>query len=143
MSEVQFWLKQYAEDKTLEYSVSSGSEELKYGSDDSVAMFIVWSDEDPESANALVLAKELGIPAFDFTNGLAVLVASDTAKQVKAPEIPEQEEIRIEEEDVTQVTPKEKVLFEDDPDPLYDAIDYIAKTIAEAVAREIKKALAK
>jgi hypothetical protein len=146
MSEVQFWLKQYAEDKNLDYSISSGSEELKYGSDDSVAMFIVWSDEDPESANALVLAKEKGIPAFDFTNGLAVLVASDTAKQVKAPEIPEQEELSVKddkEEDVTQITSKKEIIFEEDSDPLYDAIDYIAKTIAEAVAKEIKKALAK
>jgi hypothetical protein len=144
MSEVQFWLKQYAEDKALEYSISSGSEELKLGENETVAMFIVWSDEDPESANALVLAKEKGITAFDFTNGLAVLVASDNAKQVKTPEIPEQEELNVEDEEgVTQVTLKETEISEESSDPLYDAIDYIAKTIAEAVARELKQVLRK
>jgi hypothetical protein len=146
MSEVQFWLKQYAEDKTLEYSVSSGSEDLKLGANETVAMFIVWSDEDPESANALVMAKELGISAFDFTNGLSVLVASEGATTVKTPEIPEQEELPVEDiEDVTQVTLEDEEDLDDfvAVDPLYSAIDYIAKVFAEAIARELKQVLKK
>jgi hypothetical protein len=144
MSEGQFWLKQYAEDKGLEYTISSGSEDLKFGANEKTAMFILWGDEDPESANALVVAKELGMPAFDFTNGLSVLVASDTAKQVKAPEIPVQEEIPTE-ENVTQDTPEEEeeIWEVEDDDPLYEAIHVMAKIFAKAVAEELVKVLKK
>jgi hypothetical protein len=147
MSEGQFWLKSYAEDKKIQYTISSGSEELGVKSESSSAFFLFWSDEDPEASNALVLAKDLNIPAFDFTNGLASLLAVEGATVSKAPEIPEQELVQEpaqEVRNVTHVTVEDVEDFENEgTDPLYSAIDYIAKVFAQAIARELKQVLNK
>jgi hypothetical protein len=146
MSEGQFWLKSYAEDKDVQYTVSSGSEDLGVKPNSSSAFFLFWSDEDPEASNALVMAKDLKTPAFDFTNGLVALLAVDGATVSKAPEIPEQELVQEPEQETSDGTLddlEEIEESEEDSDPLYSAIDYIAKVFAEAIARELKQVLNK
>jgi hypothetical protein len=135
LSEGQAWLKTYLTDKEITY----GSESLlEITPETKTAMFILWDDEDPESANCLAIAKERNIPAFDLTDGLVAITPTDGLVVVEAPTIPEKERLS---EDVPEVIDED----EDDEyeDPLYEAIHIIAGIFAEAIATELQKVLKK
>lgn len=133
LSEGQNWLKSYLIDKEIEHeseSVLEVTPELK------TAMFILWDDEDSESANCLAMAKEHGILAFDLTDGLVAITPTDGLVVAEAPQMPEKEQIS---EDTSES------LEEDEDgeyeDPLYEAIHIVAGIFAEAIAKELQKVL--
>lgn len=135
LSEGQNWLKSYLIDKEITHDsepVLEEKPELK------TAMFILWDDEDAESANYLAMAKEYSVPAFDLTDGLVAITPTDGLVVAEAPQMPEKEQIS---EDTSE-------LLEDDEDseyedPLYEAIRVVANIFAEAIAEELKKVLKK
>lgn len=135
LSEGQAWLKTYLTDKEITY----GSESLlEITPEFKTAMFILWDDEDPESANCLAIAKERNIPAFDLTDGLAAITPTDGLVVSEAPQIPEKEQVL--EEVVEALEDEEDGEYED---PLYEAIHIIAGIFAEAIATELQKVLKK
>lgn len=134
LSEGQAWLKTYLTDKEIAY----GSESLlEITPEVKTAMFILWDDEDPESANCLAIAKERNIPAFDLTDGLVAITPTDNLVVVEAPHIPEKEQIS---EEVLETPEEDEDEYED---PLYEAIHIIAGIFAEAIATELQKVLKK
>ena len=136
LSEGQVWLKQYLDDKEIAFEVELSDPKV---TEENSAMFILWDDDDPESLSSLAIAKEGSIPAFDLTDGLNALVPQASIKAVKAPAIPEQEQMTEEEVDADE--------DEEDPeefeDPLYEAVRIIADIFAEAIGKELKRALKK
>ena len=136
LSEGQVWLKQYLSDKEIGFTTTLADPEV---TEENSAMFILWDDDDPESLSSLAIAKENDIPAFDLTDGLNALVPQASIKAVKAPAIPEQEQMTEEEveADEDDEDPEE---FED---PLYEAVRIIADIFAEAIGKELKRALKK
>jgi len=136
LSEGQVWLKQYLTDKEIEFAVELSNPENIQGNS---AMFVLWDDDDPESLSSLAIAKENGIPAFDLTEGLNELIPQDSIKSVKAPVIPEQEQITEEELEADEDS-EDQEEFED---PLYEAVRIIADIFAEAIGKELKRVLKK
>lgn len=113
------------------------------------AVFILWSDEDPDCQNTLALCKEAGIPCFDLTEGLLPLTPSDTLKPIEAPQIPKQETLEYsskeddddeEEEDDEEEDDEDEEEYEE-VDDVYFAIEALSKLIAKEVAKEVVKAL--
>jgi hypothetical protein len=143
LSEGQIWLKQYLEDKEVAYEVTLGGVPELPG--DNAAMFILWDDEDPESANCLASAKEMNIPAFDLTEGLVELNAVDGLAVKEAPVLPAHDNLDDEEED--EYDEEIESLFSDDvivgEALLLAAVNVIANAIAVAVAKELKKVIKK
>lgn len=164
LSEGQVWLKQYLADKEIAHESVRAFPDKATEKD---LMFILWSDEDQESLLGLSKAQELGIKAYDLTNGLVALTPSADIRPMVAPEIPEQEQVSEEEaesiqrglEDVAEgkTSPADYFLVEDDEDDDEDlfesddvdgillkaAVNVIAKAIAVAVAEEFKKLMDK
>lgn len=144
LSEGQVWLKQYLADKDIEHEVILGGA-VEDEARPNTAMFILWDDEDPESANLLAVAKENDFPAFDLTDGLHQLHASDTLKVTPVVELPEHDNLEEDDEEYDEW---------DDDDGLsdevivgeallYAAVNTMAEIFAQAIARELKKALKK
>jgi hypothetical protein len=136
LSEGQIWLKQYLSDKEIAYTVElNDPTEL----DGNTAMFILWEDDDPESLSSLAIAKESSVPAFDLTEGLNALVPQESIQAVTQPVIPIQEQL-LEEDDIDVDEDDAEEEFED---PLYEAIRVVAEIFAEAIGKELKRALKK
>jgi hypothetical protein len=131
------WLKQYLSDKEIKFTVQLENPEV---TETNSAMFILWEDDDPESLSSLAIAKEGGIPAFDLTDGLNALVPQESIKAVPAPVIPVQEQISDEEIESDSDDEDAEEEFED---PLYEAIRVVAEIFAEAIGKELKRALKK
>jgi len=152
LSEGQGWLKAYLADKEIDHE---SVRELETVSGQKTAVFILWSDEDADSLWGLATAKELGVQAFDLTDGLALITPTKDLKFTTEPKIPieeqlsekDSEDLERELKEVPEV--KEKPEAEEDPeegeyeDPLYEAINIIAGIFAEAIAKELQKVLAK
>jgi len=102
--------------------------------------FLLWNDEDVESLNALGVLDEYGIQALDLTNGLATISSAKPIKQVKAPEIPKEEQV-VEPE--PEPTPELDADVEEYEDPLYEAIRTIAGIFAEELAEKLAEVLRK
>jgi hypothetical protein len=137
LSEGQVWLKQYLDDKEIKFTTELSDPKV---TEENSAMFILWDDDDPESLSSLAVAKEGGIPAFDLTDGLNVLVPQSSIKAVQAPVIPEQEQLTEEEVEADSEDEDDPEEFED---PLYEAVRIIADIFAEAIGKELKRALKK
>lgn len=110
--------------------------------------FLLWTDEDEDSSNALAACKKYDIPCFDLTDGLSPIKPADTAVEVKQPVIPKQEanvsDEEIEEEDDDEEFDEEDEEEEDDVEVmegLYVAIQDVCKMIAKAVVEEMRKDL--
>lgn len=136
LSEGQVWLKQYLDDKEIKFTTELTDPKI---AEENSAMFILWDDEDPESANCLAIAKEHKIPAFDLTDGLVSITPTDGLVVVESPKIPEKEQI-------SESNSKELEEDEEDEDgeyedPLYEAIRVVANIFAEAIAEELNKVL--
>ena len=117
----------------------------KYG--DTLDILLLWNDEDSTCRDALAIASEYGITAKDLTNGLLDIVPVDGLKEAPVPVIPKQEEFteaeKVEAEEALE-TEYEDIEDEDEyEDPLYAAIQAVAKIFAEELAKELKKVLRK
>ena len=129
----------YMQEKREESPIRS----IMHASND-IDMFILWDDEDPICRDALAIASEFGVTAFDLTNGLfEIHPASDLQESVK-PDIPVQESVQIDvDEDLDEDLDDDDV----DEEPLelsgaiHNAIKNLAGVIAEQVALEIVKEL--
>lgn len=152
LSEGQGWLKAYLADKEIAHE---SVRELETVSGQKTAVFILWSDEDADSLWGLATAKELGVQAFDLTDGLALITPTADLKFTTEPKIPieeqlsekDSEDLERELKEVPEI--KEEIEAEEDPeegeyeDPLYEAINIIAGMFAEAIAKELQKILTK
>lgn len=140
LSDGQRFAEQYLKEKNFDVRVEVEGTEFELSQEgESLAVFILWDDEDSLSASWLASAKSMGIPAFDLTNGLYELVASPDAKPITKPDIPKAEQLS-EPEPVVDAEEEDEEDDEDGyEDPLYEAIRVIANIFAE----EFKKALGK
>jgi len=155
ISEGQIWAAQYAVDKEISVTayMNEGAkmtglplEVVRQNDADPVRKasqahkdiigFLLWNDEDVECLNALGVLDEYGIEALDLTNGLSTISSAKPIKQVKAPEIPKEEQV-VEPEPEPEVEPEE---YED---PLYEAIRTIAVIFAEELAEKLAEVLRK
>lgn len=110
-------------------------------------VFMLWSDEDMETANIISLVSEAGIPAFDLTDGLTKINASKDIEKVETPTMPavettvakeehpslfeESEEEEGDEEDYEEV--------DDDVFAIAESISAFAKIVAKEVVKEMNK----
>lgn len=155
ISEGQIWAAQYAVDKEISVIayMNEGAkmtglplEAVRHNDTDPVRKasqahkdiigFLLWNDEDVECLNALGVLDEYGIEALDLTNGLATISSAKPIKQVKAPEIPQEEQ-------VVEPEPEPEVESEEYEDPLYEAIRTIAGIFAEELAEKLAEVLRK
>lgn len=155
ISEGQIWAAQYAVDNEISVTayMTQGAkmtglplEATRQNDDDPVRKacqehtdiigFLLWDDEDVESLNALGVLDEYGIQALDLTNGLAVIASANPIKQVKTPEIPQEEQ-------VVEPEPEPAPEEEEYEDPLYEAIRTIAGIFAEELANKLAEVLRK
>ena len=111
-------------------------------------VFMLWSDEDMETANIISLVSEAGMPAFDLTDGLSKINVSKNVKTVEAPSMPEVEATTAKEEHPSLFDEEEEE--ESDDEEEYEEVDDDAFAIAEAissfaslVAKEVVKELKK
>ena len=157
ISEGQIWAAQYAVDKdifVIAYMTQGAKmtglplEATRQNDEDPVRTalqahkdvigFLLWNDEDVDCLNALGVLDEYGIQALDLTNGLATISSAKPIKQVKAPEIPQEEQV-VEPE--PEPAPEPEV--EEYEDPLYEAIRTIAGIFAEELAEKLAEVLRK
>lgn len=118
----------------------------RYGG--SLDILLLWNDEDSICRDALAIASEHGIIAKDLTNGLLDITPVDGLKESVPPSIPKQEELTEAEKDDadTALETFDDTELEDEEeyeDPLYAAIQAVAKIFAEELAKELKKVLRK
>ena len=90
---------------------------VEFLSKENSAVFILWSDEDPDSAAVLALCQEAGITAFDLTNGLLAITPSATLEVIDEPAIPVQENLPQDEPD------DEDDEYEDDEDEYEELLE--------------------
>jgi len=155
ISEGQIWAAQYAVDKEisviaymnegakmtglpLESPRQNDADPVRKAIQEhkDVIGFLLWNDEDVDCLNALGVLDEYGIQALDLTNGLATISSAQPIKQVKAPEIPKEEQ-------VVEPEPELEPEVEEYEDPLYEAIRTIASIFAEELAEKLAEVLRK
>jgi hypothetical protein len=109
-----------------------------------IVAFLLWDDEDSESANLLADLK--GIQCFDLTDGLNKIVPSDGSRIVE-PIIPEQERVSVKKEELNAEEEEEEGEEEEFADPedeeedfddevmenLYYGVQAIAQIFAQAL----------
>jgi hypothetical protein len=121
--------------------------------------FIIWNDEDSVCHDALAVLSRYGHKALDLTNGLVEIKAVGELQEQVKPELPKAEVFtpaevaEIAAEDLKQIVLENideaefEVELEDGEeeyeDPLYEAINIVAKVFAEAIAKELVKVLGK
>lgn len=115
-------------------------------------VFILWSDEDPDCADALSVCKTYGIPSYDLCDGLAKITPADDIKRStvpdmpaseastdKAEEEPEEEEDFEEDEDDEVEEDGEEETYDDKIDDIYAGIDALIDLIADRVVKKMKE----
>lgn len=162
-SDGQVWLAQYAEEKGKPISavITDGANMVGIPSyveravaEDPVTTIldfgdvqealVLWSDEDTVCLNVLEACSKLGIAARNLTDGLLELVPADGITRVEKAEVPAMEQLPVEEVDLEEESDEELEEAEGEyEDPLYEAINVVAQIFAEAIAKELKKALKK
>lgn len=163
VSEGQVWLAQYAEEKSkpisaviteganmigipayIERATAEDPVETVLNFGDVKEALVLWSDEDTVCLNTLEACSKLGIAVRNLTDGLLELVPADGITRVEKAEVPAVEQLPVEPVDLEE-EPEEEVYEpeEEYEDPLYEAINVVAKIFAEAIAAELKKVLRK
>jgi len=113
--------------------------------------FILWSDDDPESAECLSYCKKYGVRAMDLRNGLADIEPAPSLEPQERPAIPEEETVP----EIAPETPSDEVLddssddedYIDDEDTpgvdiseaIYSGMYAFAEMIADIVVERLKK----
>lgn len=112
-------------------------------------VFMLWSDEDMETANIISLVSESGLPAYDLTDGLTKIQASANIQRTESPVMPEVEATTAkeehpslfeeEEEDEEDEDESEYEEVDDDVFSIAESISAFAKIVAKEVVKEMKK----
>jgi hypothetical protein len=131
--------------------ITSASEEFS-----SLEAFVIWNDEDPVCFDAMATLPKYGHPILDLTNGLVEIKPNGNIEApIVKPDVPKAElftpaEVaEIAAEDLKQIVleniDESELELEEEAyeDPLYEAINTVAKIFAEAIAKELAKVLAK
>ena len=109
-----------------------------------IDMFILWDDEDPLCRDALAIASEFDVTAFDLTNGLFEIQPANGLQESVKPDIPIQETVEVVAE-IDMNADLDEDDAEEEPlelgDAIQKAIKNLAGVIAEQVALEIIKEL--
>jgi hypothetical protein len=112
--------------------------------------FILWSDEDAESQQALAIATQLGVQCYDLTDGLHPLNPVTDVKPIVDPVIPEKESLTVvtpeidagyvepADEDDTEEEDEDDEEDFDELDTIYYGIEAIAKVFAKAIVDEME-----
>ena len=114
-------------------------------------VFILWSDEDPDCADALSVCKTYGLASYDLCDGLAKITPADEIKRSSVPVMPESEastdkapeeveeedeEDEIEEEDEEEEEGEE---YDEKIDDIYAAVDAFIDLIVDRLAKKLKE----
>lgn len=114
-------------------------------------VFILWSDEDPDCADALSVCKAYGLASYDLCDGLAKITPADEIKRSSVPVMPESEastdkapeeveeedeEDEIEEEDEEEEEGEE---YDEKIDDIYAAVDAFIDLIVDRLAKKLKE----
>jgi len=113
-------------------------------------VFILWSDDDPDCADALAVCKTYGLASYDLCDGLAKITPADEIKRSSTPVMPESEastdnapeevEEELDEEDVeVEEEEEEEEEYEDAIDDIYAAIDGLINLIVDRLAKKLKE----
>jgi hypothetical protein len=118
-----------------------------------VSAFLLWSDDDQTSLEALSACKKANIPCFDLTNGLTVINAADSipdTQKIKFPDaeiIKERTSVDAEKEEVDEEEDYEEEFDEEDDDSededyenLYAGVEAIARIFARVFLEEMEAA---
>lgn len=134
---------------TVNHSESPIKDAINASKGAGTEVFMLWSDEDMETANIIGYVSEAGIPAFDLTDGLAKIEASKNIQKVETPNMPEVENTTassehpslFEEDEEEEEEPSEDEFEEVDDETftIAESITLLAKVIAREVAKEMKK----
>lgn len=149
-SEGQVWAIQYAEEKGIKHTHIKEVQPME-----NMAFFVLFDENDNDSLVAVEAAVvEIGAPAFDLTNGLALLgdVGKISSPQTTPQELEEEEEetyygnvtIGSPDNGPAVVVDKPAVVgpFMVDEPILHRKIDDIVEELAQAIAHKIKLAIA-
>lgn len=113
-----------------------------------IAAFIVWSDEDTDSAQTLSECKDNGVKAFDLTNGLVGITPADEIEPASDVRIPEAEATQSEVAEESEEDLEEEELEEEDSedldeesyeDVIYSAITAFADMVADIIIERMKE----
>lgn len=113
-------------------------------------VFILWSDEDPDCADALAVCKTYGVASYDLCDGLAKITPADDIKRSTVPDMPSaeadteepEEEEAVEEEyleDEDDEVDEEGDTYDDKIDDIYAGIEALVDLIAERVVQKMKE----
>ena len=115
-------------------------------------VFILWSDEDPDCADALAVCKTYGLASYDLCDGLAKITPADEIKRSaipampesesstdKAPEEVEEEDEEEDEEEEVEAEDEEEEEYDDAVDDIYAAIDGFIDLIVDRLAKKLKE----
>lgn len=106
-----------------------------------ISAFIVWSDEDTESAQTLSECKDGGVKAFDLTNGLIGITPADNIEPIAPVDMPssevsEEEPIEEDEEEEELEELEEEEAYED---VIYSAVAAFAEMVADIIIERMKE----
>ncbi|WP_395652477.1 hypothetical protein [Brevundimonas sp.] len=134
---------------TVSHSKSPVEDALKSAKGSNPVVFMLWSDEDMETANIVKAASDVGFPIFDLTDGLTQVDYSKNIQKVETPDMPKVEATTAkekhpalfeeEEEDEEEAPLDEYEEVDDEVFALAEALSAFAKLIAKAVVEEMKK----
>lgn len=113
---------------------------------ENVVGFLLWDDEDQESADTLALCSKAGIKCFDLTTGLVGINPSEGLEVSVRPSLPIQEvlENSIESTDESEIEEDDEEGEEVEvEETLTDAITFIAQIFAKEIAAEVKRLMDK
>jgi hypothetical protein len=112
-------------------------------------VFILWSDEDPDCADALAVCKTYGLASYDLCDGLAKITPADEIKRSSTPAMPESEastdkaeeevEEDDEEEEVEDDEEEEGEEYDEKIDDIYAAVDAFIDLIVDRLAKKLKE----
>lgn len=119
-------------------------------------VFILWSDDDPDCADALAVCKTYGLASYDLCDGLSKITPADEIKRSSVPVMPaseastektpvkdeedEEDYEEPEDEEVEEVEEEEEEEeYEDAVDDIYVAIDSFINVIVDRLAKKLKE----
>lgn len=131
---------------TVTHSKNPVSDAIKEVADVEAVVFMLWSDEDMETANIIKAVADANVAAFDLTDGLTHIDVSKNIQKVEEPKMPESEATTANKEHPSFLEQDEGEEGELDEEELSDEVFAIAESLqlfAKVVAKEVVKELKK
>jgi hypothetical protein len=114
-------------------------------------VFILWSDEDPDCADALAVCKTYGLASYDLCDGLSKITPADEIKRSSTPVMPaseastektpvvveDEEDYEEPEDEEVEDADDEEEEYEDAVDDIYVAIDSFVNLIVDRLAKKL------